>query len=256
MNNKIIGSHEVYKLNHRVNEKGILERRCTSCQEWKEENYDNFYYVNKKASKLRFTPECRECAKERSKKNGNDNKERRSAYFKEWHQKNKERMNAKCRQWMIDNREYAKNYIEAWRRSEEGKAWCNSYSNDRRVHKEHDITKKEWESCKIYFDEECAYCGMPLKIHKKIVKQDLHKEHVDHNGLNDLSNCVPACRLCNSTKHDKGFDEWYNELNPNYTQVRYDKIIKWRKEDYIKYLDPKKNNISLLLSSKIPCIIK
>ena len=80
---------------------------------------------------------------------------------------------------------------------------------------------------KEYFNNECAYCGLPLELHKEIVGQDLHKEHKDHNGANDLSNCVPACRLCNSTKHDKEFDDWYNKSNPNYTKSRYNKIIRW-----------------------------
>lgn len=228
---------ELWEQYHKINNNGDVERKCTTCEEWKLEIEENFYLMNKKIPN-KFHAECRECHKERSKINGNNNKQRRSAYFKEWHKRNKERMNEKCRQWMIDNREYAKNYIEAWRKSEDGRLWCNKYTKDKLSHV-HKISKVEWESCKLYFDYECAYCGMPLKIHKKIVKQDLHKEHKDHDGSNDLSNCIPACRLCNSTKHDKDFDEWYNNSNPNYTQERYDKIIKWTTEDYKKYIKQK-----------------
>ena len=73
------------------------------------------------------------------------------------------------------------------------------------------------EELKKYFNNECAYCGLPLSEHyftrKGVTKLgDFHKEHVDHEGLNDLSNCVPSCSECNSEKNKKIFEKWM-EMN-------------------------------------------
>lgn len=91
--------------------------------------------------------------------------------------------------------------------------------------------------CKQYFNYECAYCGLPLEEHYiiyagNLILGDFHKEHVDHFGSNDLSNCVPACKSCNSSKHDFEFNKWYNTDNHKFNIERYNKIIKWLNVDW------------------------
>ena len=56
-----INTHELYKLNHRTNDCGIIERRCTGCQEWLEENADNFYMMNKSKPEKGFNAWCKNC---------------------------------------------------------------------------------------------------------------------------------------------------------------------------------------------------
>ena len=56
---------------------------------------------------------------------------------------------------------------------------------------------------------------------------------------NDLSNCIPACNSCNSSKWEHSFDEWYMPNNPIYSQVRLDKINKWLNKDYKFYIESK-----------------
>lgn len=34
------------------------------------------------------------------------------------------------------------------------------YGKKRRLHKTHEISKEEWESCLEYFNHSCAYCGI------------------------------------------------------------------------------------------------
>jgi hypothetical protein len=116
--------------------------------------------------------------------------------------------------WQQNNREKIKEY------------------NEKRKHKNHNISKKEWIRCKQYFDNSCAYCGMNFEDHKKKFNQDLHKEHVEHEGASDISNCVPSCKPCNSSKKEELLDIWYNKSNKNYTEERYDKILKWVNGDY------------------------
>lgn len=129
-----------------------------------------------------------------------------------------------------------------WRESGKLKEWQKKHKDKlaqyRNNHRKHEITEKEWESCKKYFNYSCAYCGMTEEEHKKRYRQQLHKEHVDHEGANDLSNCIPACKNCNSSKHDQNFNDWYLN-NANYNEYRYNKIIKWLNEDYKKYKEIK-----------------
>jgi len=236
---KPIGSQYKHKINNKITKNGIARRRCTQCLKWKELNTDNFYMQNKKKPEMGLTPQCKECIKDKARINGNKNKERLALYIRKWYIENKEITNIKSLQWIADNPEHAKEVQSQWQKSERGKKWMRDYTEGREPHL-HKIINKEWESCKEYFNNECAYCGMTLAEHLKIHKQQLHKEHKDYDGSNDLSNCVPSCRSCNSSKHDKIFDNWYNESNPNYTEVRYNKIHKWITEDYKPYLVNKK----------------
>lgn len=64
---------------------------------------------------------------------------------------------------------------------------------------------------------------------------DLHKEHVEDEGANDLSNCVPSCGNCNSQKWKYDFKEWYKSQE-FYDERRYNLIITWIGEDFKKYI--------------------
>lgn len=119
---------------------------------------------------------------------------------------------------------------------EKNKDKIKKYNQKRKTHKIHQITTEEWNECKKYFNNECAYCGLPASDHyvkykDQYILSDLHKEHVDHNGANDISNCIPSCKSCNSSKHTFTLSEWYNETsNPNFTNERLEKILKWIKK--------------------------
>jgi hypothetical protein len=123
-------------------------------------------------------------------------------------------------------------YLEYQRKNREQ---FRKYSEDHRFHKKHDITKREWELCKQYFNNACAYCEMTLGKHIELFNEDLHKEHVLNEGLNDLSNCIPSCRLCNSSKNVKDTAEWYGQDNPVYSEERLCKINRWLSTDYLQF---------------------
>lgn len=117
--------------------------------------------------------------------------------------------------------------------------------NEKRQNKNHNINKQEWLECKKYFNNCCAYCGLPIEEHyNKFAGEmkwtDLHKEHVNHTGANDLSNCIPSCKNCNSQKWEFPFEEWYIEDNPVYSEERLNKIHKWINEDYKNYIQEHK----------------
>jgi len=65
--------------------------------------------------------------------------------------------------------------------------------------------------------------------------------------VNDLSNCVPSCKQCNSQKHTDSLEEWYNEDNIKYSKRRFNRIHKWLDGDYKKYI---------IIKEELPYIIK
>lgn len=139
--------------------------------------------------------------------------------------------------WYLDNKEHRDNYIKNFQQNNKDKV---KLYNKKHQHKNHNITDVEWINCKNYFNNTCAYCGLPLDQHwvpyaGKMILSDFHKEHLVHDGSNKLKNCVPACKSCNSQKWGFTFNEWYNPSNPRYDLEKYYKICKWVKEDYKKF---------------------
>lgn len=209
----------------------MITKICSICS--KEKDINDFYKQNKVDAKgkkyIYYNPECKECSKERStrwnKKNFKRRRELRIKYYKEgkWIEKDK----------LSSKRQRENGYFLEWSRKNKDK--LKIYA-ERRAHKNHKISNNEWEECKKYFNYSCAYCGMTEKEHKKIYNQQLHKEHVDHEGANDLSNCVPSCKSCNSSKWDKNLDEWYSK-NDKFIYEKYHKIIQWITKDYKNYID-------------------
>lgn len=230
--------------NHRVNEDGVIERLCSSCGNWIEESEQFFYYKNKSNKEKGFQGECKECGRVRSLKRKWENIEdvnRKHAIWYSARLQNDPEFREKHRQraQKARDRGYYRNYYQR----PEVKA--RDYSGKRMKNKKHLITDVEWTNCKEYFDNRCAYCGLPIEEHlvkyRGVLKlQDLHKEHVVENGKNDLSNCVPSCQVCNSRKNIKSLNNWYNINNISYTYERYYKIYIWLRYDYKKYIKQKK----------------
>ncbi|MGK4040835.1 HNH endonuclease [Heyndrickxia oleronia] len=195
---------------------------CTDCNQKKELNR---YYSQKKKNKsgveyVYYQPYCKECAVNRSIKwqvnNYSRHRKNQRNFDKTTKRKENYKNNSKSRR---DNGKYYE-----WLKK-------NNYSYEK-FHKQHDITEEEWLRCKAYFEYSCAYCGVSVEEHLLVTGQDLHKEHVIHDGSNGIENCVPACRKCNSEKWAFEFDDWYSESNVNYDQDRKNKIINWITNDY------------------------
>lgn len=134
--------------------------------------------------------------------------------------------------------------IRVWQRENPNK--LQSYSVTRK-NKKHIMINKEWEACKKYFIHRCAYCGLKIEEHWIVFRGnlklgDFHREHVIEDGRNDIKNCVPSCKSCNSEKGQMTLNEWYNPSNPKYNRERYYKIYTWIRFDCKKYIQPKKKN--------------
>jgi len=233
LSTKGIDTHHQYKMNHRINDNDILERKCSECGEWKEETLENFYLKNKKKPEMGYTPACRICNRLRSKIYGREHREQQSKTFKEWHIKNKKYINDWCVTWRQthhkEKREYEKEYYLKY---------PEKFIQYNQNHRDHDISKKEWKHCLEAFDYKCAYCGITEEESLKLYKQVLHKDHADHLGANDLSNGVPACKSCNSLKRISDLEKWFSEQD-FYTEEKLEFIIWWLMEGYKNYIEDK-----------------
>lgn len=203
---------------------------CRWCNE--EKSLTEFYAQNKKKADgtpyIYYNPECKKCTKESA------TKWRKQPENREKFLENRKRMNSKPKQKLLVkkrsrlHRETGE-YLN-WQQNNKDR--IRSYNYLRQQHKSHNISKEEWLLCKEYFDNSCAYCGLHIEEHYNLFKgemkwTDFHKDHVDHKGCNDITNCVPACKACNSSKHTSELKEWYNENNESFTQDRLNKIYVW-----------------------------
>ena len=188
-------------------------------------NGDNYTY---------YFPYCKDCNKEKTSVNRSKDIERvyelNRYYYKtrESTRESKRRTNRKMRE---------SGKFKEWQRNNPDK--LRKYSL-KRQHKNHDISNDEWINCKEYFDFQCAYCGISENKAKEEQGNFLHREHFKHDGANDLSNCVPSCKLCNGHKWTYDFYEWYKRDNfymKNFYSIdRIAKIEKWLNGDYKLFL--------------------
>jgi hypothetical protein len=212
---------------------------------------DNFFI--QPSQKDGFSDRCKPCQKifnhngymkkqkvniERARKRALDNHEEYKEYLKQWKKDNPNYMPEYNKRYYAENTEKFYEKLSKWEKENPDRL-----AQYRLRKRKHTISKQEWINCKNYFDNCCAYCGMPVEEHiwrykDEFKQQDLHKEHLDDEGNNTLDNCVPSCKSCNSEKSSYDFDVWYSEDNPKWSQDRYDKIIKWITEDYKQYIEP------------------
>jgi hypothetical protein len=219
---------------------GIDHKICSECREWFPCT-EKYFSKNAANGIDGFYPYCKPCNSKRTQKWQEENQEQyRATISKRDANPSPERI--------VYMREHSARNLKLglqkqWQQSERGKQKLKEH-REKRKQKDHRISEKEWLDCRNYFDDSCAYCGLHLSEHFNMFKgemihTDFHREHVDDEGANDLSNCVPACKSCNVKKYTFEFNNWYNENNPIYTQERYLKIIKWLSEDYKLYIKVK-----------------
>jgi hypothetical protein len=212
----------------------VFIKKCSDCNKEKPLNEYYFNFIKKKNGevKISYHPRCRACSVIRNSEYRikNDNREKRLVTQKQYNK----REETKEYQNKMRRDGYRKEYLSEYRKSNPNKIkeYNKKYSN-----KKHKITMKEWDACRLYFDYRCAYCGKTWEQNKKETRKDLHQEHAYDDGANDLSNCIPSCQSCNSSKRENDYIEWYSINNPLFKQERIEKIDKWLIEEYKRYIE-------------------
>ncbi|PIH59041.1 HNH endonuclease [Paenibacillus sp. LK1] len=232
---KVIATNKIVALSTFVRRDKLI-KECSICNELKllDEFYSRQKFNSKGIAYTYYQPYCILCTIKKTKKWAEDNYERHLKNVRAGDERNKDRRRVQFKE--NTRRKRSRGYYENWYKNNPDKQ--KSYRKNKKIH---EITDEEWENCKKHFNFECAYCGLPKDKHlievKKVFKlYDFSKEHVNPNGTNDLSNCIPSCRLCNSEKHNKTLTEWYNEKNEKFSQVRIHKILKWISDDFKQFI--------------------
>jgi hypothetical protein len=236
--NKIV---QTYEDCHRITSEGELQKKCSIHETYSQGEdpwfpcTDEYFYKTKNKTDG-LASWCKKCSSLKSQKWALENPEKK----KEFNKRNKLNPNKPANDKRSNVKKRAAGYFAEYIKRPEVKA--RKYHLN---HRNHEITIQEWISCKNYFKDKdgdwcCAYCGMKIQNHwitykGKLIHSDFHKEHKDDKGANDLRNCIPSCRDCNSNKWTWEFEEWYRKQD-FFTEERYNKIIKWCTEDYKLYI--------------------
>lgn len=189
-----------------------LLRECISCGLLKEES--EFPNWSKKA------PRCIPCTRYLRKQKYWLNPEKGREYTNNWRKENPEYMReylkthkeeisiqhgAYIKVWYKENREDRLNYTKQWRVDNPEKAKILKYecSRNRRARVCSAVGSykyEDWLKKASYYGWKCYYCGKLLDTNTLTAD---HYKPLAKGGSNWLSNLVPACKSCNSSKRTK-----------------------------------------------------
>jgi hypothetical protein len=141
-----------------------------------------------------------------------------------WRMQNRERERANAQRWLQINRAKIQERAKLWRQAnpEKSREATRKRHAMRRAARRQSIVPLSSDGKAqrfAIFSNRCAYCGR---------NQSLSVDHVlalNAGGLDEISNIVPACQTCNSSKRASPVEEWYRR-QPFFTDSRWQKIQK------------------------------
>lgn len=99
-----------------------------------------------------------------------------------------------------------------------------------KIFTDYNLTRKDWEETKKFFNNRCAYCG------KKTI--NLAREHIvsaTNGGDYVKGNIIPSCNSCNNKKKNKDVKKWFKETFPKRYAKGITKIDQFVKLSKYKY---------------------
>jgi hypothetical protein len=228
--NKCLKVQPLTRFNNHRKGLGGKDQTCKKCvlernREWKKDNLDKSreYGRNWARRKYETDIEYRRKVLERDKKRYQATKEIHAERWERYYRENKSWLREKRKEHYHQNKEV---YATRWKRyyqSPRGQEVTSKIAHKRRSLEKESITSlttAQWKSCKKHFNNACAYCGSEGKLTKD------HFVPVSKGGDLVVTNVVPACVSCNSSKHAKDFFDWYPSYF-RYNSARETKILKY-----------------------------
>ena len=227
----------------------VVSKVCNQCKEIK--LFTEF--VKSSSCKFGIANKCRRCVSENSREYRKINKEAITNKNKEYYKNNKEYYKEYNKEYIKENREYVverrKSYNKKYQkenkeaiseyRKEYQKSPQGKEAHRRACHKRRALelnnggsyTLEQWEECKQFFNNECAYSGQSVNL------DNVHIEHIkpiSNGGTNYIWNICPSLDSVNMSKHDFIMEEWYRKQE-YFTEERLFKIYEWQGFIFNKY---------------------
>ena len=115
----------------------------------------------------------------------------RAARDARWYAKHREQGRASAKAWRMAHKEQCREYYKQYRDRQRSQSPIT------------DVTLAGWRNLVALWGGQCAYCGdIPVRMSRD------HVRPLTRGGLNMMSNLLPACRACNSSKHNRLLSEW------------------------------------------------
>lgn len=201
----------------KTNKDGI-RKLCKDCckkyqKQWKEnkkeetKEQNKLYRESHKEERKQYLDKNKEALKEKGKQY------RKTHYYKP----NKETQ----KRYYEKNKEAIKEYSRKYR--EEHYDIYKMHRQKRKAKKKQlpsTLTAEQWNKCKQYFNNRCAYCGKELPLEQE------HFVALSRGGEYTHNNIIPACKGCNNNKRARTFEEWYLTYK-YYDRGRERKILKY-----------------------------
>jgi len=133
-----------------------------------------------------------------------NNEERIKEYKKQWNKDNEERILKKRKERYKNNKEEILKQSREYQKTEKGKATKQRAKYKRRTILKNVIntlTSEEWLDILKEYNYKCVYCGCDFD-EDNLPTRD-HIIPLSRGGHNIKENIIPACRSCNSKKHNK-----------------------------------------------------
>lgn len=157
----------------------------------------------------------------------------RPHYMRAWRQANREQQRiykqAYRRSDPEKNRKHRRNYLDrrlVWVRANPGEA--QAYNRRKRARRLGaggvGVSEAEWAALVEAASACCFYCGEhgPLVMDHVI---PLTPRNGDEPGQHSFENVLPACGLCNGSKHNRPLNEWYGPSAP-YLRRRHRRLVR------------------------------
>lgn len=213
-------------------------KQCNDCKEWKDlsafskcRNYkDGLDYYCKECKSIRyklFRLANKDKLRERQRKYGRANPDKRQAYNKTYRAKNPGKSTETSRAWHKNHPEQSK--IKS---REDARKWRENNPEESRIHTRKSVRKwrennpeeakarqrrrraqklgngglhtaTQWKALCNHYGNKCLACG-----EIKPLTED-HIIPLSKGGSDDISNIQPLCHSCNARKHNKTIDYRY-----------------------------------------------
>ena len=231
-----------------------LRPRCKECRIEDSKLYREKYPDKIKKNRQENYKEHRLEYRKRAHKHYCENKEKIKNKTKQYYQDNLEKIKPKQRKYYEANKGTIKKQAKKWKQNNPLKIkksalkyrqghkslmkklrqqWEQNNPQKVRMKLEKRRTLKQnllatlsieaWRETIKHFSSRCVYCGKELT--DKEITQD-HIIPITKSGHYISQNIVPCCLVCNSSKGNKDWEEWYKE-QIFFSIKRYKKIYKW-----------------------------